>query len=319
MVTVLVHNDRWRSEKEALARRNGTRKEVWDWYWWNLWMRRQVPFNLLADGMPVVLLDSWPGGGELSWLVRAKDVHRSEHPDKHAAVRDIAKWAGVTRKEILSDPYTAGRPGDAGKALFWRAEPVRRLGLPKPPGLHLLRNGWLVTDEAQLAGWNLHLSPATSAASQGGAKHHGQGPQQDVATRIAVEARAMTVATDWCRRQGWQDVRDVSASESWDLEAKDTSGNTRYIEVKGLTGSEIAVEVTRAEVKSACGHRESHSIIIVSEIRVDGAGLTRVASGGKVTAFDPWRPQNLELTPQQYVWRPVGRAAVSGYEANDVN
>ncbi len=77
----------------------------------------------------------------------------------------------------------------------------------------------------------------------------------DVAIRNAIEQRAVTVAKDWCHRNGWTAVRDVGAGKlRWDLEAVDSSGVRRLIEVKGTTGTSVSMEVTKHEVDSAIQH-----------------------------------------------------------------
>ncbi|MGI8528125.1 MAG: protein NO VEIN domain-containing protein [Geodermatophilaceae bacterium] len=65
----------------------------------------------------------------------------------------------------------------------------------------------------------------------------------------------MTVAKDWCHRNGWTAVRDVGAGKlGGDLEAVDSSGVRRLIEVKGTTGTSVSMEVTKHEVDSAIQH-----------------------------------------------------------------
>jgi hypothetical protein len=306
--TVLVHNNDYRSER--LARQAwGTPAEVSSEYWWNLWMRRQEPFNLIIDGMPVLLLDSWRVGGLVSWLVHAHDVHTGSFPDKDAAIRAIARWAGKSRRWVLGDPYTSNRPDEARHVIFWRAAPVRRIDVPRPSQLTVRRNGWFITNEAELSSWGIHLNRAGHApggtATTTPRAGRGQGRQVDVDTKLAIERCAMTVARTWCRSRGWVDVRDVSGNHSWDLEATDDAGRTRFIEVKGTVGGPDSVEVTKGEVDWARIHGDDHLMVIVHGIDVTARGGTPVTRGGQVVAYEPWEPDPNELAPQTFIWRPA--------------
>lgn len=70
--------------------------------------------------------------------------------------------------------------------------------------------------------------------------------EQDIEKRQKVELTAMKAVEDWYQGQGWV-TEDVSARKlGWDIEARrDTS--LLKIEVKGLSGDTIAVELTPKE------------------------------------------------------------------------
>lgn len=110
--------------------------------WWNVWKVRQLPFNELRDGSLVLLLNSWPEGGRLSWLVRARNVHTEVRQDKDSAVSAIASWGGLPPSQVSGNPYTAQWAADAGVVIFWRAEPLARVDVPRPEQLALGRDGW---------------------------------------------------------------------------------------------------------------------------------------------------------------------------------
>lgn len=279
-----------------------TRSEVLQFTWWNLWARRLPPFHDLAGGSEIVLVDTWPGGGRLSWLVRAHDVHTDRYETPDEAVRVLARWAGRTRAQVLTDPYTAGRTGP-GWLLAWRARPVQRLDLPRPADLEMGRHGWAFVDDPRtLARWGITGTAPRKKAPKKTAGNRGAG-FGDAITNRAVELRAMDVAEKWCRAQGWRDIHNTSATESWDLEVRDRTPHL-YVEVKGLRGSLIDVEVTRNEVDHANAHPDDSVLIVVTGIRITGAGLDTKGSGGTPHVFDRWRPADGDLRPSRYRWRP---------------
>lgn len=161
MATVLVHNETHSDETTARAALR-SKSAVRAAYWWNIWRVRQAPFGTLDEGSPVVLLDSWRGGGLLSWVVEAVDVHTEVFRDKSEAVRAIARWAGEHHRWPLKDPYTDQRHESAGVVIYWRARPIARIDVPRPPQLVLRRNGWCVTDEEELASWGVVLPTRTT-------------------------------------------------------------------------------------------------------------------------------------------------------------
>lgn len=317
MSTVLVHNNSFGTEQQA-RRQLGTAPAIRREHWWNLWRVRQQPYQLIEDGMPVVLLNTWPrGDGELGWLVWASDVHTEQFADKAAAIRAIARWAGQRPRWVLDNTYSDRKPDDAGTVIYWRATPVRHLGLPRPNGLEVGRNGWAVTDTVALAklgvdirgdlGGRPRQKPRVPAPKPP-RRSAGQGRRVDQAVKDAIEDRAVTVATRWCHTQRWSGIHTTGDTESWDLEGVDRAGTTHYVEVKGTTGGPAKVEVTAGEVKAAREHEAAHVIVIVHGIEVDVTDpALPVASKGTVVAYDPWAPRRDELTDLRYTWRPAKR------------
>jgi hypothetical protein len=305
---VLIHNNAHRREAEARSARR-TKAQVRDEFYWNLWRRALTPFKVIADGVDILLLESWDGGGIISWHVRAHNVVATPVADKDAAIRAIARHAGKTRRWVLSDPYTRDRPDDITTLIYWTAQPVKRLDVPKPSALKVLRNGWLVTDDATLAamgvplgGRSTHSGKAATPPSKGRVGR-GQGRRLDVEAKQAVERQGELEAENWCRRRGWTHWRR-GTKPHWDFEAVDPAGRRRYIEVKGTTGGPETVEVTAPEVREAKAHGSSHMIVIVHDIDLRFVNGAWKATGGSATVYDPWKPVDSELTAVRYKWKP---------------
>lgn len=307
MAAVLVHNNAHGSEGEARKARR-TRAEVRDDFYWNIWRRALSPFNLLADGVDVLLLESWPGGGIVSWHVQAEDVIVKRVTGKAEAVRLITRQTGLTRREVMINGYTQDKPDDATVLIYWTARPVKRLNIAKPPALKVRRNGWLVTDDAALSRLGVRLDGQGSQAkkpTKAAASRRGQGRRLDVEAKRAVEVHAETLAEAWCRRQGWSNIQFVGSTKSWDIEGTDRRGRLRYVEVKGTTGQFADVEVTSGEVESARTHGNSHLIFIVHGVTLDFVGKVWKTSGGTAVIYAPWKPKDGELTVVRYRWKPA--------------
>lgn len=112
MSTVLVHNNAHVSKAEAWES-NRKKSDVEGLPYWNIWKQAPPPFHLIEDGSDILLLESWPSGGLISWHVRAERVITARVADKADAVRRISRQTGWTRREILSNPYTRDRPDEA--------------------------------------------------------------------------------------------------------------------------------------------------------------------------------------------------------------
>lgn len=317
MTTVLIHNIHHVNEREARAA-NRTRADVTSESYWNLWKRALPPFNDLHDGADILLLESWPGGGRFSWHVRAGDVITKRVADKYEAIAQIAAKKGETPDWVLGNEYTYERPDDVKALIFWNAIPVRRLDLPKPAGLRVGRNGWLVTDSATLAGLGVSLGQSLRKHSPGNAKktggRSGQGRRLDVDAKNAVEKHAEDLAEAWCRQQGWREIKRVGSTKSWDLEATDPVGQVRQVEVKGTTGGVGDVEVTSGEVNAALRHGQSHALFVVYRIELNLQGAKWATRGGTARVFDPWSPRQDELDPTKYRWKTKRRGSTYSRE-----
>jgi hypothetical protein len=178
------------------------------------------------------------------------------------------------------------------------------------------RHGWAVVDDAdQLHRWGL-LDPtgrSTRGAkgAEGGGPPRGQGKRLDAEANRAVEVRAVRLATAWCRAQGWTSIRDVgNKHKGWDLEATDSAGSVRLIEVKGTTGTTTDVIVTTGEVEAARRNGDRSLLLIATGIALRvGAQGQPLASGGQLQKVDPWNPSDSELKELQYRWSGVCKLA----------
>lgn len=276
---------------------------------WNLWRTRQPPFNELRVGSEVVLVDSWPGGGRLSWQVRATRVLAESYESKSAVISQIASTLEWPRREVRQNEYTVRGP-ERGNVLAWRYEPIRRLGIDRPPDMRFRPNGWLRVDDPNILRlWGISMtskpptaSPRKSPIAQGRLAHD---------ESVAVELRAMALAADWCRANGWPLVEDVSARCSWDIEArKRAGGRPLFVEVKGTTGRGPIVELTAGEVRHALEHPRETALIVVTGIKLT-RGSRPLASGGATSVWHPWSPDETELTATMYRWRPTSAASGS--------
>jgi hypothetical protein len=136
----------------------------------------------------------------------------------------------------------------------------------------------------------------------------GQG-RLKLAERLAVEERAMQLASKWCKGNGWPIVKDVRHHVPWDLEArKRTNGAPLFVEVKGSTGEAITVEVTVAEVRHAQAHPKATALVVVSDITLKRSKNGPIASGGRVQPRFPWVPSQSELSPVLFRWKPLNGA-----------
>ena len=114
--------------------------------------------------------------------------------------------------------------------------------------------------------------------------------------RRSVELRAMDVARQHLESEGFA-VRDVSATESFDLLAKGPDGEF-FVEVKGTTGSCESILLTAPEVALHRRHYPHNALMLVHGINIDRAANPPVASGGTLNVIRPWfvRPEALEPT-----------------------
>jgi hypothetical protein len=122
----------------------------------------------------------------------------------------------------------------------------------------------------------------------------GQGFQLDQEVKVAVEALAMNLASEFYSR-AW-DVEDVHGRESYDLICR-RGDEIKHVEVKGTTTDGSEVILTPNEVK----HAQEYSctaLFIVSNITVGRAedGIV-IATGGNHHCYDPWRVGDGTLTP----------------------
>ncbi|WP_204765292.1 MrcB family domain-containing protein [Lentzea nigeriaca] len=141
-----------------------------------------------------------------------------------------------------------------------------------------------------------------NAERSAGRARRGQGLHLSAAERVAVERRAVAVATGYLEEQGYQ-VVDVGATESYDLDARRGEEHL-FVEVKGTTtvwsssGSEIIV--TKNEVDLHLREYPNNMLLIISQIVLDRSVTPPSASRGELRVIHPWRVELPNLTPVTY-------------------
>jgi len=93
-------------------------------------------------------------------------------------------------------------------------------------------------------------------------------------------------------------VEDVSATECYDLRCKRTGREVR-VEVKGTTGSGMAVLLTRNEVEHAKTFPDM-VLFVVSEIELSERNRQKTARKGKIVVYDPWHIDAARLEARTY-------------------
>ncbi|WP_406299342.1 DUF3883 domain-containing protein [Embleya sp. NBC_00888] len=136
-----------------------------------------------------------------------------------------------------------------------------------------------------------------------GGRSRGQGRSADSAANRAVETRAMQLAEDRYRAEGWT-VDVVANTSSWDLTCR-KDGAEKHVEVKGMTGTPQGIHLTANEVKHA--HSCTHSALyIVHGIVLHHSDDDVTADGGTELRWDPWIIDLDRAKPTQYRYDLVG-------------
>jgi hypothetical protein len=86
--------------------------------------------------------------------------------------------------------------------------------------------------------------------------------QQDIKRRMAVEEAAMRKAEDYYRDHGFSTKRVHLENLGWDIDAT-KKGTTLRVEVKGLSGAELSVELTPNEYMAMKQHKSSYHLCVV--------------------------------------------------------
>ncbi|MDX8036580.1 DUF3578 domain-containing protein [Lentzea sp. BCCO 10_0856] len=134
-----------------------------------------------------------------------------------------------------------------------------------------------------------------------GKARRGQGLRLNAAERVAIERRAVAVATDYLVEQGYA-VTDVGATKSYDLDAR--RGDQRlFVEVKGTTTAwtdRSEIILTKNEVDLHLREHPNNMLLIVSRIVLDRSVTRPSASGGELQVIHPWQIVVPNLTPMTY-------------------
>jgi hypothetical protein len=116
--------------------------------------------------------------------------------------------------------------------------------------------------------------------------------------RIAIELRAMKIATEYYARRGGE-VKDVSASSPFDLEVL-LDGVRLSVEVKGTAGDGAEILLTRGEVSHHLQAHPANALVVVSGIHCEGQEDAPEAVGGELTVVSPWLVNEDALTALSY-------------------
>ncbi|MEV3925905.1 protein NO VEIN domain-containing protein [Actinomadura coerulea] len=123
----------------------------------------------------------------------------------------------------------------------------------------------------------------------------GTAREQDAALRLAVEQRAVQVASAWYRERGWT---VTEYGKPFDLLVENDHGS-HTVEVKGSRSRIDKVTVTRNEVRNA--RTEAADLVVVDEITYYRDAHDRIVTdGGRLRRWAGWRPSDDELTPMTF-------------------
>jgi hypothetical protein len=140
------------------------------------------------------------------------------------------------------------------------------------------------------------VSDAASLVEEAAGKRRRFPRRMTAAQRVAVEVRAVHVASEHLRAQGYS-VVDVGATSSYDLDAR--RGQERlFVEVKGTTSPGEQIVLTRAEVQLHQREYPNTMLAVVSGISLDRGSDT--ASGGDLYVVRPWAVEDERLEPMAY-------------------
>ena len=127
---------------------------------------------------------------------------------------------------------------------------------------------------------------------------HGQGYESDPKVRKAIELRAMHLAEEHYRRQGF--TVDVTADRfPFDLRCT-RDGTEVRVEVKGTRSDGSTIEMTSAEVENARGTAWRTDLYVVCGLTLLDEGGTVEAVGGEFLIRESWKPEPEDLTPVRY-------------------
>lgn len=130
----------------------------------------------------------------------------------------------------------------------------------------------------------------------------GQGFGLSKAEQDLVSEHAVAVALKHLQALGWTDLKDVGATESFDISGQE-GDEPRFVEVKGTTSLGASVVLTRNEVRL---HQENYprtALLIVHTIDLMRTETGPKVSGGVLREIRPWSPEDERLEPMAYKYR----------------
>jgi hypothetical protein len=146
-------------------------------------------------------------------------------------------------------------------------------------------------DQSELAMQDI-TRPASKAS-------RGQGYGLTAAERMAVELRAMDIAEEWLRTEGYK-PKNTAAKKPYDFEAK-KDDKILYVEVKGTTSDTgHAIGMTHGEVALHQQEKGHTALMLVTGIRLDRKQTPPSASGGTLEALVGWDIDEWLLKPTAF-------------------
>ena len=143
------------------------------------------------------------------------------------------------------------------------------------------------------------LQSAIRSIESGGATDSGQGRRNNPEEKLAIELRAMTVATEHFESLGFK-VLDTSKGHSFDLTITDANKKKCIVEVKGTVTLGKSIILTRNEVEAHLEAFPNNALAIVHSIELLKDAETPLAVGGTLKIFMPWQIVESELKPLTY-------------------
>jgi hypothetical protein len=117
--------------------------------------------------------------------------------------------------------------------------------------------------------------------------------------RKAVEDRAMDLAEDWLRSQGYM-PKNTASTKPYDFEAA-KGDEVILVEVKGTTSDVAdAIAMTHGEVDIHRREKGRTALIIVTGIRLEKQGTNPTAHGGELEALVGWDIDEWSLKPTAF-------------------
>lgn len=165
--------------------------------------------------------------------------------------------------------------------------------------------------EAQVLGSDMAEVVEREMAATTRPQRFGQGFGLTTAERTAVERRAMVVAKDWLRAQGFK-MKDTSKTKPYDYEAIREDVRLK-VEVKGTTSMVADVIVMTAnEVSLHIAEAGATALIVVSNIDLKRTKNGVRGEGGEIFVELGWNIETWDRTPIAYRLRrqlPSSRAS----------
>lgn len=183
---------------------------------------------------------------------------------KNATVYRDNEHRRVTRSSDVSVGYQIAAEPDGAKLLPVDAR-VFRIPTAKEKGNLGQSPVWYGKDDAFRESVRRYVK--IGGTSESTRRRTGSPRQQDTELRRKIEQAAINHAIDHYSSTagGSRSVKSVEIEgKGWDLEATALDGDVLNIEVKGLSGSQVVVELTPKEYKKMKSERERYVVYILS-------------------------------------------------------